>query len=66
MKYESEALKVIHMSAKDMFKAGVITEARMREYDEMCLKNYNPAKQASPVYSDDTAVKHKQLSPATV
>ena len=39
MKYKSEALKVIHMGAKDKYKAGIISEARMREYDEMCLKN---------------------------
>ena len=63
MKYESEALKVIHQDAKEMYKIGAITEARMREYDEMCLKNYKPAKQASPVYSDNTSVK--QMSHAT-
>jgi len=65
MKYESEMLKVIHQDAKAMYKAGAITEARMREYDEMCLKNYKLAKQASPVFADDTAIKHKQMSHAT-
>jgi len=65
MKYESEALKVIHMGAKDKFKAGVISEARMREYDEMCLKNYKPAKKVSSVYNDDASINHKQMSPAT-
>jgi len=66
MKYESEALKVIHQSAKDMYKVGAITEGRMREYDEMCLKNYKPAKKASSFYADDASVNHKQMSPATV
>jgi len=58
MKYESESLKVIHQDAKEMYKIGAITEARMREYDEMCLKNYKPAKQTSPVYADNSSVKH--------
>jgi len=35
MKYESEMLEVIHQDAIEMFKVGAITEARMREYDEM-------------------------------
>jgi len=65
MKYESEALKVIHEGAIDKFKAGVISEARMREYDEMCLKNYKTAKKSLSVYNDDTAVKQKKLSHAT-
>jgi len=39
MKYESEILKVMHQEAIEMYKIGVITEARMREYDEMCLLN---------------------------
>jgi len=62
-KYESEALKVMHQEAVEMYKIGVISEARMREYDEMCLKNYKPAKKSSPVYSDDTSAK--QISHAT-
>jgi len=65
MKYESEALKVIHMGAKDKYKAGVISEARMREYDEMCLKNYKTKKQTSSAYSDDSSVKIKIASHAT-
>jgi len=69
MKYYSEALKVIYQGAKAMYKVGAITEARMREYDEMCLKNYKPAKKSSPagtaIYTDNTAVEHKQISHAT-
>jgi len=39
MKYKSEALEAIHEQAVAMFKVGGIAEARLREYDEMCLKN---------------------------
>jgi len=65
MKYENEMLKVMHQEAIAEYKIGIISEARMREYDEMCLKNYKPSKKTSPVYTDDTAVKHKQMSHAT-
>ena len=37
MKYKSEIYEVIHESAVEKFKIGAISEARMREYDEMCL-----------------------------
>jgi putative transcriptional regulator len=36
-KYESELLEVIHQSAQDLYEIGVISEARMREYDMDCL-----------------------------
>jgi len=51
MKYKSEALKVIHESAKDKFEIGLISEARMRDYDEMCLVNPKIKKRESPVSS---------------
>jgi len=50
MKYESEFLKVIHQDAVKMFRSGVITEARMHEYDKMCLSNPN---KSSPVFNDN-------------
>ena len=37
MKYKSEIYEIIHQSAIDKFAIGAIPEARMREYDEMCL-----------------------------
>ena len=37
MKYKSEIFEVVHQDATEMFKIGAISEARMREYDEMCL-----------------------------
>jgi putative transcriptional regulator len=37
MKYKSEIFEVLHENAVEMYKIGGITEAEMREYDEMCL-----------------------------
>jgi len=65
MKYENEALKVIHQGAIDKYKAGVITEARMREFDEMCLKNPKTKKQTSSVCANDNSAKIKISSHAT-
>ena len=36
-KYESEALQVIHEEMMDMHRSGYISDARMREFDEICL-----------------------------
>ena len=36
-RYESEAMQVIHEEMQDMHRAGFISDARMREFDEMCL-----------------------------
>ena len=43
MKYKSDILEVIHESAVARFKIGALSEARMREYDEMCLVKENDA-----------------------
>ena len=37
MKYESDILEMIHENATINFKMGFISEAEMREYDELCL-----------------------------
>jgi DNA-binding transcriptional regulator YiaG len=65
MKYESEALKVIHQDAKAMYKSGVITEADMREYDEICLPSPKTKNKSSPVYADDNSVNAEHISHAT-
>jgi len=65
MKYESEALKVIHQDAKAMYKSGVITEADMREYDEICLPSPKTKNKSSPVYADDDSVNVEHISHAT-
>jgi DNA-binding transcriptional regulator YiaG len=37
MKYKSDILEMIHENATANFEIGAISEAKMREYDEMCL-----------------------------
>ena len=37
MKYESDILETIHENALTEFRLGLISEAEMREYDELCL-----------------------------
>jgi DNA-binding transcriptional regulator YiaG len=37
MKYDSDISETIHEMAMEKFKLGIISEARMREYDELCL-----------------------------
>jgi len=36
-KYESEMLQVIHEDMMDLHESGIISDKRMREFDEMCL-----------------------------
>jgi len=36
-KYDSEMLQVIHEDMKGMHELGIISDARMREFDKMCL-----------------------------
>ena len=42
MKYKSEILEVLHQDAIADFEVGAISEAKMLEYDEMCL--FEPSK----------------------
>jgi len=65
MKYESEILEVMHQEAIEMYKIGVITEARMREYDEMCLPSPKAENKSSTVYDDDSSVNVEHISHAT-
>jgi DNA-binding transcriptional regulator YiaG len=37
-KYKSDALQVIHEDMKDMHQLGIITDDRMKEFDNMCLE----------------------------
>jgi len=37
MKYESDILKTIHETALAEFRLGIVSDAEMREYDELCL-----------------------------
>jgi len=36
-KYQSKILQVIHEDMKGMHDLGIISDARMREFDKMCL-----------------------------
>jgi len=66
MKYKSEILEVLHENAVEMYKIGGITEASMREYDEMCLSNPKTENKSSPVYADDNSVNVAHINHATV
>jgi len=49
MNYKSEIYEAMHEDARADFEAGAISEARMREYDDMCfVKEPAPAYQESP------------------
>ena len=37
MKYKSEIFEVVYQDALACFEVGAISEAEMREFDEMCL-----------------------------
>jgi DNA-binding transcriptional regulator YiaG len=37
MKYESDIAEMIHEMAMTEFQLGLISKAKMREYDELCL-----------------------------
>jgi DNA-binding transcriptional regulator YiaG len=41
-RYYSEASMVCHQSAKDLFEIGVISEAEMKEFDDMCFVEEKP------------------------
>ncbi|MCL2174890.1 MAG: hypothetical protein FWB73_02480 [Treponema sp.] len=56
MKYDSEIIKAMHQEAKEMHKIGVISDARMCEYDEMCL-DAKTKKKSIPVFSDENNSK---------
>jgi len=64
MKYKSEILEVLHENAVEMYKIGGITEASMREYDEMCLANPK-TENKPPVYADDNSVNVEHIRHAT-
>ena len=36
-KYESEAMQVMYEEMMDMHRSGFISDARMREFDEICF-----------------------------
>ena len=64
-KYNSEACEAIYEEVMAEFEAGLISEAEMREYDELCLANFKTENKTSPVYTDDNSVNVEHISHAT-
>ena len=50
-KYKSEICEVMHQDAMADFEIGAISEARMREYDEMCL-----VQEPETAYEENSAI----------
>jgi len=65
MKYKSEILEVLHENAVEMYKIGGITEASMREYDEMCLSNPKTEKKSSSACAKNNTVNLEHINQAT-
>ena len=57
-KYHSEACEVMHHDAMAEYELGLISEARMKEYDDMCF-----VQEGEPGY-EETPAKQKQSAPA--
>ncbi|MDR0318726.1 MAG: hypothetical protein LBI09_01675 [Nitrososphaerota archaeon] len=55
MEYKSEIYKVMHQDAIADFEVGAISEAKMREYDKMCL-----------VQEPETAYDEKRENPTAM
>jgi len=53
-KYESEMLQVIHEDMKGMHELGIISDARMHEFDKICL-----VLEPKPIYEMTNAVSSK-------
>ena len=60
MKYKSEILEVIHQSAVEKFKIGAINEAKMSEYNEMCLAS-EAESSVSNTANETAEIKHTGL-----
>ena len=60
MKYKSDILETIHENAAANYEIGAISEARMREYDEMCL-----VKTPEPVYETKNTMQFDPNIPVT-
>ena len=57
MKYGSDLLRTAHELAVEMFAIGAISEAEMREFDELCLvPEGNPRTESTPIKC--TTVEH--------
>ena len=59
MKYESDILEMIHENAMLDFKMGFISEAEMREFDELCLPE--EALKDNTAHGATANIKHADL-----
>jgi len=55
-KYKSEIYEVLHEEAMADFEVGAISEARMKEYDDMCFVEEKP--EADYKAEKSTELKH--------
>ena len=63
-KYNSEACEAIYEEVMAEFEAGLISEAEMSEYDELCLAN--PKAENKPtVYAEDNSVNVEHINHVT-
>jgi DNA-binding transcriptional regulator YiaG len=65
MKYRSEICEVMHQDAIADFKVGAISEAEMREYDELCLASPKSERESATVYNED-AINLEHISHAAI
>ena len=56
-KYQSKLLQAIHEDAAGMHKLGIISDARMREYDRDCL-----VQEPNPTYKPVSSAKTARVS----
>jgi DNA-binding transcriptional regulator YiaG len=61
--YDSDIAEMIHENAAVRFKLGLISEARMREFDKLCLtKKALKNKAAQGIIAPETAnIRHADL-----
>ena len=56
-RYESELMQVIHEEMQDMHRSGFISDARMREFDEMCF-----AQEPETAYEAEKSIKMEHVT----
>jgi len=60
-KYDGAIAKMVHESARELFEIGGISEARMCEYDKLCLvkeSRANPRAKFFEVEAEPTEIEH--------
>ena len=62
MKYKSDIFEVVHQSAVEKFKIGAISEARMWEYNEMCLASETDYPAEPNVIREADEIEHAGLA----